>query len=139
MGVGIIGHIDWRPTIEFPDRHIIEKEKLKNDSLVKILSFKSDKTFRVYCKVETYLGSASGKAPFLGELEVSSHEPLFRKFLDKYARCWKGRTPEDRFWEIELGMLCAAYRCYKKSPRELENIIKVAKTKKEFYILVGMD
>lgn len=135
-------------TIEFPNEDGIrgaeknaetfsfEYEPLKENSLVKVTSWGS--SFEVHCSVEIYLGKIIEHSPFLGELKVSSHSALFKKLLDKYGRRWRGSTSKNKLWEIEFGILRAAYQCFKRNPQELEQILKVAKTKKDLKIHLGV-
>lgn len=65
---------------------------------------------------------------------------IIREFLDKF-----GKPVEHRYkiegnseWEIEYGILEIALKLSEKDPRELERITKVAKTKKELKIHLGM-
>lgn len=91
--------------------------------------------FEVYWSMEEiYLLAPLGKLTIPPRVRSGD---AFISFLDRFKRegdkCWDRAT-----WHIEYGILLPAYQCYKKNPQELEQILKVAKTKKDLKLHLGV-
>lgn len=81
---------------------------------------------------------------YLAELYLDYSRGIFLRFLDKFGLRITGERKflalggADLGWEMEYGFILHACRLLKRNPQELERIMKVAKTKKDLKIHLGV-
>ena len=130
---GIYPKAEWLVTVKTKKAFILDESKLWYEWEVPEVRYKNTWLGNLDA-FSIPLGPPGSEKPFLKN--QAERRILFR-FLDKFAQMrWEEENL--RFWKIRCGILIRGYEIFKKDPQKLEQIMKVAKTKRELKILLGM-